>query len=177
MVLNEALKNERPPRGLTPNIRHNIPKPPADLIISWNQILFNTVTKLTEKLSQYWANQKELELEFDWLKAELHEKVTITLERWLEYTEILDNISSTVSQELKRKKYQGQDQQLNQQTNKISKKSENHEPTIRGISSNKTSITKPKHSPVHPRTSTSKRTKTARCFTKSTNVVNLSTKS
>ena len=34
MVLNEALKKERPPRGLTPVIRHNIPKPPADLIIS-----------------------------------------------------------------------------------------------------------------------------------------------
>ena len=116
MVLNKALRNERPPRGLTPNIRHNIPKPPADLIISWNQILFNTATKLTEKLSQYWANQKEeLELEFDWLKAELHEKVTITPERWLEYTKILDNISSTVSQELKRKKYQRQDQQPNLQ--------------------------------------------------------------
>ena len=82
MALNEALKNERPPRGLTPNIRHNIPKPPADLIISWNQILFTTATKLTEKLSQYWANQKEeLELEFDRLKAELHDKVTITPER------------------------------------------------------------------------------------------------
>ena len=81
MVLNEALKNERPPKGLTPVIRHNIPKPPADLIISWNQILFTTATKLMEKLSQYWANQKEeLELEFERLKAELREKVTITPE-------------------------------------------------------------------------------------------------
>ena len=80
MVLNEALKNKRPPRRLTPVIRHNIPKPPADLIISWNQILFTTATKLTEKPSQYWANQKELELEFERLKAELHEKVTITPE-------------------------------------------------------------------------------------------------
>ena len=34
-----------------------------------------------EKLSQYWANQKEeLELEFERLKAELREKVTITPE-------------------------------------------------------------------------------------------------
>ena len=42
LVLNEALRIECPPRGLTPNIRHNIPKPPADLIIKWNQTLFNT---------------------------------------------------------------------------------------------------------------------------------------
>ena len=27
IVLNEALATEQPPRGLTPNIRHNIPKP------------------------------------------------------------------------------------------------------------------------------------------------------
>ena len=29
IVLNEALAIERPPRRLTPNIRHNIPKPPV----------------------------------------------------------------------------------------------------------------------------------------------------
>ena len=115
LVLNEALRIECPPRGLTPNIRHNIPKPPADLIIKWNQTLFNTATKLTELLSQYWTNQKEeLDLEFERLKAELHKKITITPERWLEFTEILENISSTVSQELKRKKYQRQELQQNQ---------------------------------------------------------------
>ena len=174
MVLNEALKNERPPRGLTPNIRHNIPKPPADLIISWNQILFNTVTKLTEKLSQYWTNQKELELEFDQLKAELHEKVTITPERWLEYTDIRQYFKHSISRAEEKEVPETRPTTEPTETDKTSKQSENHEPTIRGISSNKTSITKPEHSPVHPRTSTSKRTKTARCFTKSTNIVNLS---
>ena len=107
LVLNEALRNEHPPKGLTPNIRHNIPKPPPGLIIKWNQALFTTATKLTEILSEYWVNQKEeLDIEFERLKTKLEEKITLSLDRWLEFTEILDNISSTVSQELKRKKYQ-----------------------------------------------------------------------
>ena len=59
IVLNEALATEQPPRGLTPNIRHNIPKLPADLIIKWNQTLFQTANKLTEILDNYWINQKQ----------------------------------------------------------------------------------------------------------------------
>ena len=75
IVFNEALRNECPPKGLTPNIRHNIPKPPPGLIIKWNQALFTTATKLTEILSEYWVNQKEeLNIEFERLKTELEEK-------------------------------------------------------------------------------------------------------
>ena len=104
LVLNEALRNECPPKGLTPNIRHNIPKPPPGLIIKSNQALFTTATKLSEILSEYWGNQKEeLDIEFERLKTELEEKITLSSDRWLEFTEILDNISSTVSQELKKR--------------------------------------------------------------------------
>ena len=60
------------------------------------------------------------------------------------------------------------------ETNQTGQQSENNESTIRSTSSNKDSITKPKHTPVHPRTTTTKRTKTARHFTKSTNIINLS---
>ena len=103
LVLNEALRNECPPKRLTPNIRHIIPKPPPGLIIKWNQALFTTATKLTEILSEYWGNQKEeLDIEFERLNTELEEKITLSPDTWLEFTEILDNISSTVSQELKR---------------------------------------------------------------------------
>ena len=44
------------------------------------------------------------------LKTQLEEKITLSSDRWLEFTEILDNISNTVSQELKRKKYQNEPQ-------------------------------------------------------------------
>ena len=111
LVLNKALRNKCPPKGLVPNIRHNIPKPPPGFIINWNQALFTTATKLTEILSEYWGNQKEeLDIEFERLKTELEEKITLSSDRWLEFTEILDNISSTVLQELKRKKYQKEPQ-------------------------------------------------------------------
>ena len=62
-------------------------------------------------MSEYWVNQKEeLDTEFERLKMELEDKITLSSDRWLEFTEILDNISSTVSQELKRKKYQKEPQ-------------------------------------------------------------------
>ena len=60
------------------------------------------------------------------------------------------------------------------ETYKAGKQSEDNESTIRSNDSNKNGISKAKHNPVHFRTSTSERTKTARCFTKSTNIINLS---
>ena len=61
-------------------------------------------------------------MEFDRLKAELQERANTTTDRWLEFTEILDNISFNVSQELKRKKSQKQEQQQNQRPMKQASK-------------------------------------------------------
>ena len=62
------------------------------------------------------------------------------------------------------------------ETNETSKQSENNgEPDIRHIDINKNGITQSKHSPVHTRiSSTTTKRKKARCFIKSTNVINLS---
>ena len=60
------------------------------------------------------------------------------------------------------------------ETYKAGKQSEDNESTIRSNDSNKNGISKSKHYPVHPRTSTIERTKTVRHFTKSTNIINLS---
>ena len=104
-TLEEALRLERLPRGLTPNIKHNIPKAPTSLIIKWNQSLFRTAKELTEILSTYWSEQiQEIDFEFEKLKAELESKTTLTQERWDNLHKILDNISASVSQELKCKK-------------------------------------------------------------------------
>ena len=99
------LRLERPPRGLTPNIKHKIPKAPTSLIIKWNQSLFRTAKDLTEILSTYWSEQVQvIDFEFEKLKAELESKTTLTPDRWDDLHEILDNISASVTQELKCKK-------------------------------------------------------------------------
>ena len=78
-TLEEALRLERPPRGLTPNTKHNIPKAPTSLIIKWNQSLLGTAKDLTEILSTYWSEQvQEIDFEFEKLKAELESKTTLT---------------------------------------------------------------------------------------------------
>ena len=104
-TLEEALRLERPPRGLTPNIKHNIPKAPTSLIIKWNQSLLRTAKDLTEILSTFWSEQvQDIDFEFEKLKAELESKTTLTQDRWDDLHEILDNISASVTQELKCKK-------------------------------------------------------------------------
>ena len=65
-ILRRSLEEERPPKGLTPSIKHNISKAPAHLIINWNTTLHETGIKLTQLLVDYWTNQKlTLDLEFE----------------------------------------------------------------------------------------------------------------
>ena len=52
-TLKKALEDQRPPKGLTPTIKHNISKAPADLVIEWNSILHETGEKLTKVLINY----------------------------------------------------------------------------------------------------------------------------
>ena len=73
-TLKKALEDQRPPKGLTPNIKHNISKAPADLVIEWNSILHETGEKLTKVLINYWQDQQTIQqLEFERLRAELEE--------------------------------------------------------------------------------------------------------
>ena len=68
-----------------------------------------------EILSTYWSEQvQEIDFEFEKLKAELESKATLTPDRWDDLHEILDNISASVTQELKRKKPR-QDNMIQQQ--------------------------------------------------------------
>ena len=61
------------------------------------------------------------------------------------------------------------------QNSETSQQSQSNEHTnIKNNSSHKTNLTKPKHITVHARSNATKRTKKARCFIKSTNVVNQS---
>ena len=57
-ILKKALEDERPPKGLTPNCKHNISKAPPHLVIQWNLILHETGEKLTKVLVDYWNDQK-----------------------------------------------------------------------------------------------------------------------
>ena len=101
-TLLEALRLEG---GQTPNIKHNIPKAPTSVIIKWNQSLFRTTKELSEILSTYWSEQViDINFEFEKLKADLESKTSITQERWDNLHEILDNISASVTLELKCKK-------------------------------------------------------------------------
>ena len=58
-----------------------------------------------EILSTYWSEQvQDIDFDFEKLKAELESKTTLTPDRWDNLHEILDNISASVTQELKHKK-------------------------------------------------------------------------
>ena len=58
-----------------------------------------------EILSTYWSEHvQDIDFEFEKLKAELESKKTLTPDRWDDLHEILDNISASVTQELKCKK-------------------------------------------------------------------------
>ena len=56
-ILNRAIKDERPSKGLTPSIKHNISKAPPHLVIQWNMILHDTGVKLIKVLVDYWNDQ------------------------------------------------------------------------------------------------------------------------
>ena len=65
-TLNKAIEDERPPKGLTSNIKHNISKAPPHLVIQCNSILHETGVKLTKVLVDYWNDQKLAQgLEFE----------------------------------------------------------------------------------------------------------------
>ena len=65
-ILKRSLEEERPLKGLTPTIKHNISKAPAHLVINWNTVLHDTGVKLTQLLVDYWMDQKlTLDLEFE----------------------------------------------------------------------------------------------------------------
>ena len=106
-LLTEALKLERPPRGLTPTIKHNIARAPTDLIINWNKALHETGITLTTILVEYWTGQLEtLHIEFEKVKAQLEERENITEEQWNEIREILENVSQAVREELIKRRTQ-----------------------------------------------------------------------
>ena len=79
--LEKALEDKRPPKGLTPSIKHNISKASLHLVIQWNSILHETGEKLTKALVDYWNYQKVAQgLEFECLRAELEEREQINSE-------------------------------------------------------------------------------------------------
>ena len=101
-TLKKALEDQRPPKGLTPNIKHNISKAPADLVIEWNSILHETGEKLTKVLINYWQDQQTIQqLEFEHLRAELEEQEQINQETWQQVTDILNKIKEGVQEEQK----------------------------------------------------------------------------
>ena len=57
-TLKKALEDKRPPKGLTPSIKHNILKAPPHLVIQWNSIFHETAEKLTKVLVHYWNDKK-----------------------------------------------------------------------------------------------------------------------
>ena len=62
----KEIEDKRPPKGLTPNIKHNISKAPPHLVIQWNTIIHETGVKLTKVLVDYWNDQKLAQgLEFE----------------------------------------------------------------------------------------------------------------
>ena len=101
-TLKKALEDQRPPKGLTPNTKHNISKAPADLVIEWNSILHETGEKLTKVLINYWQDQQTIQqLEFERLRAELEEREQINQETWQQVTDILNKIKEGVQEEQK----------------------------------------------------------------------------
>ena len=88
--------------NLTPTIKHNISKAPADLVIEWNSILHETGEKLTKVLINYWQDQQTIQqLEFECLRAELEEREQINQETWQQVTDILNKIKEGVQEEQK----------------------------------------------------------------------------
>ena len=101
-TLKKALEDQQPPKGLTPNIKHNISKAPADLVIEWNSILHETGEKLTKVLINYWQDQQTIQqLEFEHLRAELEKREQINQKTWQQVTDILDKIKEGVQEEQK----------------------------------------------------------------------------
>ena len=101
-TLKKALEDERPPKGLTPSIKHNISKAPPHLVIQWNLMLHETAEKLTKVLVDYWNDQKVAQgLEFKCLRAELEEREQIDPETWQQILEILEKIKDGVQEEQK----------------------------------------------------------------------------
>ena len=101
-TLKKALENRRPPKGLTPSIKHNISKAPPHLVIQWYSILHETGEKLTKVLVDYWNDQKLAQgLEFEQLQAELEEREQIDSETWQQSLEILEKIKDGVQEEQK----------------------------------------------------------------------------
>ena len=98
-TLQKALEDERPPKGLTPSIKHNISKAPPHLVIQWNSILHETGEKLTKVLVDYWNDQKLAQrLEFERLRAELEKREQIDSETWQQILEILEKIKDGVQE-------------------------------------------------------------------------------
>ena len=101
-TLNKALEDERPPKGLTPNIKHNISKAPADLVIEWNRIPHETGERLTKVLIDYWQDQQTVQqLESKCLRVELEEREQINQDTWKQITDILEKIKEGVQEEQK----------------------------------------------------------------------------
>ena len=99
-ILKKAQEDQRPPKGLTPNIKHNISKAPSDLVIEWNSILHETGEKLTKVLINYWQDQQTIQqLESKHLRAELEECEQISQATWWQMTDILDKIKEGVQEE------------------------------------------------------------------------------
>ena len=116
-TLNKAIEDEQPPKGLTPNIKHNISKAPPHLVIQWNSILHETGVKLTKVLVDYWNDQKLAQgLEFEQLLAELEDREQIDSETWQQILEILEKITDGVQEE---QKSQGPTNRIIKQASKV----------------------------------------------------------
>ena len=106
-VLRKTIKEHRPPRGLTPSIKHNIPKAPPSLIVQWNLALQETGEKLTNILIEYWENQvQEVSYEQERLKAELDERKELQEGQWEQIQEILDKVKNAVQEETSKRREQ-----------------------------------------------------------------------
>ena len=107
-ILKTALHENRIPRGLTPQIKHNIPAPSTELIIDWSEILEECGTKLTQRMIAHWEQQK-VDSEAQLGKVEgliLEEGLTPSDPAYSNFHMILKEVEEAVKQEMKRRKPQ-----------------------------------------------------------------------
>lgn len=102
-ILAEYIAKNNPPLGLIPKVRPQVPNPPIEFNIIWQDTLFNTALQLTENLHNFWKERnKEVTKTYVKLTTELQSEAEE--ETWNLMQEIIQEAQNTTTQELKRKK-------------------------------------------------------------------------
>ncbi len=102
-LVDEAKKIEKPIRGLIPKLAPKVPEPDIELIIQWEDILQETATKLTTALGDYW-NRRASYIQEEKRKLGVKIESSTDKDQWEKMKEVLEEIATTTSQDLRRKK-------------------------------------------------------------------------